>query len=369
MESTKNSDVRANNRKRVVNTLFREGPMTKQELALRLDISLPTVTLLLKEITEKGLVTKGEVLSSTGGRKPVCITPVYDIKYSIGAEITMHEIRLVMIDLGSNIVVKESYPYGLERSREYWEKINCVLMDFMDKNIKDRDKLLDIGITLQIPMKDGAAMWKKDTPQEQRVDLELAESCFELPVKFRNSAKMAAIAQIWALNDRENFVFVSLGSYVGGGIVYNSVIMGFSELNGQFGSLMMGPEHKKLEEVCTAKSICQRAGVASVDELMKGIEEGNIRFQKIWEEYLDTLSIMFYNLHCIFGWKIVIGGSMSPYLAGSKEKLEYQISRMNDLEEEDASYIHISDLGAYGAAVGAAMLPIDEFLEFGYNEL
>ena len=84
MESTKNSDVRANNRKRVVNTLFREGPMTKQELALRLDISLPTVTLLLKEITEKGLVTKGEVLSSTGGRKPVCITPVEILHQSLG---------------------------------------------------------------------------------------------------------------------------------------------------------------------------------------------------------------------------------------------------------------------------------------------
>ena len=110
--------------------------------------------------------------------------------------------------------------------------------------------------------------------------------------------------------------------------------------------------------------------MASVDELMKGIEEGNIRFQKIWEEYLDTLSIMFYKstLH-IWLEKLSLGGSMSPYLAGSKEKLEYQISRMNDLEEEDASYIHISDLGAYGAAVGAAMLPIDEFLEFGYNEL
>ena len=86
MEGTTNSDIRLNNRKRLVSLLFRHGPMTKQELAASLHISLPTVSTILKELAEQMLVTESGSMNSTGGRKATSYAPILDAKYSLGAD-------------------------------------------------------------------------------------------------------------------------------------------------------------------------------------------------------------------------------------------------------------------------------------------
>lgn len=369
MESTKNSDVRINNRKRVVNTLFRGGPLTKQDLALKLDISLPTVTLLLKELTNKGLIEKGDILQSTGGRKPVCIAPVYNAKYAIGAEVSMYEFRLVLVDLGANVLARESHPLGIQNTEQYWQQLNTILMDFIDCNVEEKDKLLDVGITLQVSIQDGAIIPKKNLPSRCIVDLNMAASCFSIPIKFYNSAKAAAIAQVWSLNDRENFTFVSLGSYIGGAMIYDGVIMDFMGANGEFGRIVIADRQRKMDDCCTANSLCERAGVERLSEVFEQIELGNESISKIWDEYLDILSVFLHNLYSIFGWKIVLGGSMSPYLDRYQDRIKQRLFALSDFEEDETMFFEVSDLGKFGAAVGAALLPTDEFLEFGYDEL
>lgn len=369
METIKNSDVRVSNRKRVVNTLFREGTMTKQELALKLDISLATVTFLLKELSQKGLITKGEVLSSTGGRKPIRIAPVYNAKYAIGAEVSMHELRIVLVDLGANVIVSEDYPLGLRNTGEYWEKLNAILMDFINRNIKDREKLLDIGITLQLPMHNGEIILKEDIKEQCNIDE--ASEYFELPVKFYNSAKVAAIAQVWALNDRENFIFFTLGSYIGGAMIYDSVIIDFSGKNGEFGDIVIAPKDKQqtINDFCTTRVLCERAGVQGLKEFFEQIKNCDKKCCELWEEYLEILSLFLHNLYKVFGWKIVIGGSMSPYLEQYYDIIENRLKELAGYNKDFISYIKVSDLGKFGAAIGAALLPIDTFLDFGYDEL
>lgn len=371
MESTKNSDIRANNRKRIVNALFRQGQMTKQELAQRLNISLPTANLLLKELADKGLVTNGKVMDSTGGRKPVCIMPVYDAKFSIGAEVSSHGLRIILLDLGSNIIAREYFPYNLENTPEYWKKVNAAVMAFAAKHMQRPDMLLDMGITLEAPMQDGRIIPKKTMTETDQVDLDMAASCFDVPVKFRNSIKMEATAQTWALDRWENFVFVSLGAHVNGAIVYNGAVLEFSNINGEFGSIIIGKNqpYGKIEDYYTTGALCQRAGVDHIQAFFERIDQGDEGCAALWKTYLEGLAVFFHNLYCIFGWKIVAGGRMSPYLEPYKDALNQRLRDMDDYCQTTDTYLEISSLGEYGAAVGAAMLPVDEFLEFGYDRL
>jgi predicted NBD/HSP70 family sugar kinase len=373
MESTKNSDVRINNRKRVVNSLFRGGAVTKQELSSKLEISLATLTLLLNELTEKGLVTKGEVLGSTGGRKPVRMAPVYDAKFAIGVEISAHELRIVMVNLGANIVASEVYPQGIKNESQYWEKVNTILMDFIERNIKDKNKLLDVGIALQVQMKDGCIVEKNNLLPQYRIDLDEAAKSFNIPVTFVNSAKIAAIAQIWSLNDWEDFAFVSLGTSVGGAIVYQSNIVGFNGCGGDFGSVIVQSKGegsvKKLSDYCTTHAFCEKAEANGMEEFYEMVENGNTKAVQIWNESLDVLINFLYNLYSILGWKIVIGGALSPYIEKNLELIENRLIKMSEYEDGRIPEIRVSDLGAFGAAVGAALRSIDEFLEFGYNNL
>ena len=58
VKGTNNLDVRVNNRKNIVLMLYRNGMMTKQDIANTLELSLPTVSVILKELTEAGLVCR-----------------------------------------------------------------------------------------------------------------------------------------------------------------------------------------------------------------------------------------------------------------------------------------------------------------------
>lgn len=371
MESKKNSDIRIYNRKRVVGTLFRERPMTKQELALRHEISLPTLNVILKDLKEKGLITKGERLESTGGRKPICITPVYDIKYAVGLEISKQEIHIVLVNLGGKIISKESHPFGIEVTKEYWLKVNKILSEFIENNMVEQEKLLGIGISLEVPENNGVFNWMNDNGEFITLELKEIYSCFDKPVTVHYGPKMAAIAQAWALYDRDDFVFLSIGSYIAGAMIYNENVVGFSDTNGQFGKLLVTSSEsgKKVEDYCTIKAICTKSNCSNLHEFYTALESNEKNISNVFEDLLDKLAGLIYNLHCIFGWKIVIGGEMSEFLQQYSEQLEHKIFMLNSLEKEASVSVMFSNLGTYGAAVGSALIQIDEFLEFGYESL
>lgn len=368
MENKNNSEVRINNIKRVINILFHQGPMTKQELAFKLDISLPTVTVIMKELTARGLITNGEVLKSTGGRKPIRISPVFDAKYAVGIEVSMNEIRIVLVNLGPKKVAVERYPLGVRNTREYWEQINTILMDFINRNLAEKEKLLGVGIALQVPIKDQSVVLSKNMPSNLCIDLKMAEACFEVPVVFYSSGKMAALSQIWALNDWDNFIFISIGSYMAGAIIHNGQIVGFSDRNGEFGNMLIsnGNRNKRFEDYCTSRAICEKSGL-SVKEFFKLLEQDNEECIKIWDEYLDMLSVCLHNIHCIHDWNIVIGGAMSEYIDRYWSEIKSRLADLTDFNDESTSYVKISDLGVFGSAVGAALTQIDRFLNFDYE--
>ncbi len=365
MEGTRTGDIRIFNRKRLVNMLFHQGPMTRAELAKRLDISLPTTTLLLRELAEKGLVTDGQLMNSTGGRPPLSIQPVYDIRLAVGVEVSMHEIRMVVEDIGNNVCAKASWPYGLQMDQEYWRMVNGLLESFISDNVQIREKLLSVGMCIQLPIDHGKVLHKTKDPQ--KLDLEMVKRCFDRPVEIQNSAKMAAIAQIWTGPAKENFVFLSLGTYVSGAVICQPNVWEFDQPNGMFGSLIDGG--KKLEDVLTIGALTAKAGVEDLEAVFSGIESGRESCADAWENYLDVLSQVIYNLRRIFGYEIVIGGAVSPYLESSQDALYGKIKALEEFEGLETPYFSISDLGEYGAAIGAAMLPINRFLDFGFEEL
>lgn len=373
MESTTNKDVRSNNRKRLINLLFRQGQMTKQELAVKLNISLPTVTTILKELAEKGLVTTGQAMDSTGGRKALCYMPVVDAKYSLGVEASEEGLRVAALNLGGHIMAKEYFPLKRENTENYWKTVNRILGEFGKRYVEQQEKLLDIGITLEVSMQDGKIIPEKGQKAQDILDLDLAESCFPMHVKFRNSTKMAALAQVWVLENRSSFVFVKLGKHVRGALVHHGLVVEFANINGEFGNILVNSGSKsggmRLRECLSAENLCRRAGTADMEGFFRKIEEGDHEVNSLWENYLDELAVFFYNLYCIFGWGIVVGGLMSPYIEQYKREVEERIRAKGCLAREEKISLTISELGENGAVVGAALLPIDEFLEVGYDEI
>lgn len=366
MEAKTNSDVRSNNRKRLVNLLFMQGEMTKQEMVGKLDMSLATVNYLVRELTEWGLLTSGTAKDSTGGRKPVCICPVYDAKFSVGVEAASDELHLVLLDLGGHIVAKETVAMKQENTRAYWQAVGNRIRAFGDANRIDKEKLLDVGITLGVTMQDERLVERAAGHPGFVMDLVAAREGLDMPVHFRNSTKMAAVAHCWQGTRQGSFIYVNLGQKLSGAFVHEGNVLDFAGLNGELGCMLAlgGPGGQYLDQIFSRETICQRTGSRNLADFfgrLKGKEPESCAY---WETYLKDLSAALHNLYCMLGWRIVIGGSISPYLADYLPALEARMREHYPFAGPKDSILSTSVLGEYGAAVGAAMLPVDQYLEF-----
>ncbi len=366
MEATTNRDVRINNRKRLVNLLFMYGEMTKQDIVKKLDMSLATVNYLVKELIDNGLLTTGAALNSTGGRKPVCIKPIYEARYSIGVDVAPDVVRIVALDLGNHIVAQESYELLQENLPSYWKSVGGLVSRFDEKIGKPKDVLLDVGVTLGITMQDEKPVERKQQNQEIQIDLKMASESIGIPVHFRNSTKMAAIAQCWQGNSPDNFLYIHLGAKLSGAIVFKKEVLDFSGINGELGCMLVEDTSGTvcLDDIFSRRTLSKSAGCKNLAELFERIDNGNSECRLIWENYLGELAQLVHNLYCLFGWKIVLGGSISPYIKEYLPELEKIVREYYPFVQLPDQILFVSSLGEYGSAVGAAMLPVDKFLEF-----
>jgi len=324
IEHKTNSDIRIANTKRLTNILFRKGPMTKQELAAQLGISQPTVATILKELEAKGLVRDGEVMGSTGGRKPLCHVPIYDAKYSIGVESGRHVVRIIILDLGNNCVAFEECEMERDYSESYWRTINDLIKSFIKANEIDEEKVLSVGITIDETMRDGAMIASHESIAT--VDLDVAANFFDFEVSFQSSAKMAAIAQIWMNEAKDNFIYLSLGTNIRGAMVYDSQVIDFNRINCEFGYILepgaeMGKERKLIDGL-SAATLLERAGVKHLPQFKEKVLAGDELCNQLLDEFINGLSMFIFNLHMIFGWDVIIGGRLSPIIVDNKELIE-----------------------------------------------
>lgn len=365
MKAATNSEVRMNNRRRLLRLLFTSGEMSKQDISLKLNMSLSTVNYLVKELMENELLTTGTQLGSTGGRKPVCIKPVNHARYSIGAEAASDVVRIVGLDLGAHIIARESYPLAQENTADYWRKLGELISEFAKKNKIPKNKLLDIGVTVGITMQDDRVAARKEKVQEYVFDMDLARESIGMPVHFRHGTKMAAVAQCRRNESAKNFIYIYLGAKISGAIIYDGKVVDFSGINGELGCMLtLNPSDSvRVDSIFSRKILCKKAGCKNLPEFFTKVKEKDPVCTPIWHTYLEQLTLFAHDIFCLFGWPIVLGGSVSPYIGDDLAFLEEKVHEYYAFEEIPDKILSVSSLGEYGSAVGAALVSINRFFD------
>ena len=142
-----NTYVRLQNKKKVTNLLYKQGALSKQEIAHALSLSLPTVNLLVSQLREEGLVYMQSADESSGGRIPEIVHFQYEGLYAFGIEITGHHIRLTLINLGGKALVTNSIRVPFRNEKEYWTDLRAILLDTLRSHRVDPSTVLGVGIS------------------------------------------------------------------------------------------------------------------------------------------------------------------------------------------------------------------------------
>ena len=141
--------IKKYNRKIVYQLIYQAKQITKQEIAERLKLSLPTVSSNLLELEQADLIKKEDINESTGGRKPLAISIKEQSRIAIGVSILKEGITFVALDLYAQLIRKQTVALVYDNSESYFKQYGQALNEFIDCLQIKKENFLGITIAIQ----------------------------------------------------------------------------------------------------------------------------------------------------------------------------------------------------------------------------
>ncbi len=163
--------------------------------------------------------------------------------YYIGVDLGGTGIKIGVVDEKGNIIEKTSCPTRVKDGyKEIVKDMANVINDLISKlNISISEvKSIGIGSPGAIDDKKGVVIFSGNLEFNYTPLAEEMKTHFDIPVYVGNDANCAALGEYFALNDEsiKDFVAVTLGTGVGGGIIMNGKIFtGFNGMAGEIGHM------------------------------------------------------------------------------------------------------------------------------------
>jgi len=363
-------EVRRGNVRRIFNLLYQRKAMTKQDIALTLGLSLPTVSLILKELGERGFVGKSGTLDSSGGRKPELNALIYDARISFGVEIAPSYLRFIASDLAGEVLRCELVQVKFADSEAYYRKLGDLSRRLVSNWKIDHEKTLGIGFAVPgIVQKEKKIIEFAPLLGVRNLPFETVARFVPYPTDFDNEANLAGFAELWGREQLNDAVFLSLNKGIGGAImIENKIFTGTNWRSGEFGHMTIQKGGKRcacgrrgcFEAYCSTDDLCGKWG--DLDSFIKGLQSGKSDCKARWDDYLSYLAIGINNLRMVFDADIIVGGAVNGILQAYAADLRKRLAQLNSFSDQ-SDYLHISKFDGTASAVGAALLLVSEFLK------
>lgn len=245
-----------------------------------------------------------------------------------------------------NFIVEKVEKRLLEKEKK---DIKKSIENYIIENVKElseKYKITEIGIAVPGTICGTEIIKSVNLGVENYKLVENLKKEIDLPIKIKNDAKCAAIAEskIGALKDYKRSIFLTLGTGIGGAVIINGKLLDTGDLPGcEFGHMIIQKDGIKCncgKNGCFEKYASMKAlknnlrtslgldettrGQELLDMIRKNVEDKRIK--KIVDEYIEYLSIGVSNLINIFEPEAIgIGGSFVYFADVLLEKFKNNI--------------------------------------------
>ena len=373
MATTYNTaELRRQNRNRVFRYIYSSGrPVTKQDIAQALTLSLPTVGQNLKELQEAELLEFQGTFDSTGGRKPRAIGVASNARFSIGVYLGHQRIHLACINIRAELICSQRIAHPLTNDEEYADFLAQAIDSFIASNGIDTDRLLGVGIAVcGVPEEESGIATLSPVQPVTELDLKRIAGKIPYPVHFENDANAGGLATWWSNPEKRNMVFLFLHRGIGGAMrIGGEPYLGTTGHGGEFGHMCIVPHGKDcgcgqkgcFEAYCSVNRLSEDLGI-SIDQFFDELQKNNEQYQAIWDQYMNYLAIAINNIHMVLDCQIILGGVLSGYIGPYLYELRDRISKIATFET-DGSFCTISSYGYWSTCIGAALNFVSDFMQ------
>lgn len=236
------STIRDINRQIILNHIREKSPISRAEIARLTDLQRSTVSLIVEELREIGLIKEIEGESS-GGRPPQMLSLRTAHAIAIGVDCGKERTIVATSDLAGRILEQEEFLTD-ENFETAIEQIIKSVTYFINKN---GDSIEGIGVSVPAMVEPGSGRvlliphfnWHEPAFAER---LKIATG---LTVKIDNDANATALAELWfgrpEITQVRDFILVLIHEGIGTGIVFDGQIYrGKGGIAGEFGHMTIG---------------------------------------------------------------------------------------------------------------------------------
>ncbi|MCJ7471702.1 MAG: ROK family transcriptional regulator [Actinobacteria bacterium] len=254
MKISKPELIRKINRKLVLDVIRKNPLCTKSYISKKLGCSRQTVSIIVSNLNDEGLVLKNGIGESTkeGGKKPALVEFNPKAGYIIGSMLGRSSIGAILTDLNANIIVEKAIPNSIESGHK---AIISNMVKLFEEIIKESEiekkKLLGVGIGVQgiVSPNDGIVVALPHYPDWINIPLvNIIKDELGCEVFIDNENRMRGYGEKWfglAVNT-DDFLTIYAKEGLGAGVFINGkCVMGRNFLSGEIGHIRLdadGPD-------------------------------------------------------------------------------------------------------------------------------
>jgi N-acetylglucosamine repressor len=338
MQKATQEKTRVHNTQLVMRTIYGSGPISRADIARATSLTPPTVSDVVVDLIERGLVEEIGLAPSLGGRRPILLRVPDDARQLVGIDLSRRDFRGVLADLRGNIGQRLELPL---EGRD-GEAALALVYELADALVASATKpILGIGIGAPGLVDSANGILRQSVNLNWRhVPLgTLFEERYHLPVYMANDCQLSALAA-YTFQDNHDasmpLVVINVGWGVGAGIVLHGELMHGDPVGaGEIGHVVVEEDgelcacgHRGcLETVASTRAMLSRARTAlaadggsspggderelqnlSLDSLVAGYQTGNEQIRKVIGEAGRALGIAASHLVGVLGsCRILVG--------------------------------------------------------------
>ncbi len=369
--------AKRHNLQTVHETIRLHGPLSRADVARRTHLTAQTVSNLVRELLEGGLVVEAERRRQGRGAPSVQLEVNPHAALAIGFNLDVDHLTAVLVDLSGKVHRRVHHEIRIGSPETALARIADTARALLSDVGVAAGRVLGVGVGIpgpMVPSRGGENTYVvsplafegwRDVPFAERLHAELG-----LPVFIENNATAAAVGEHWygAGQLLSTFFYVYVGAGLGGGLVVQGhPFEGFTGNAGEIGYLApsVGGGGRHIGELFNIARLYERLAAAgtdvdSLDGLADLLGQGNLAFETWLDEAAAELGAAVLTVSALLDPEATFLGGRWParLLEALLHRTESVVLEGRVAGRTVRPLLRLATAGVDAAALGVATLPL-----------
>lgn len=373
-------DVRKHNLATLLRMIHESGTISRSLLTTNSGLNRSTISDLVQELEDLGLVTEQESKSSTGVGRPSLQVTASNRVIAFAVNPDIDAVTVGMVGLGGEVIKRKRQPLTAPVKPEKAVQVAAQIIADFRSEVEGDIRIAGVGLAIpgQVRVNDGTIRLAPHLGWVETPIVKLMSQATNLPVYADNDASIGCNAEhtfgAGRGYDDMVYLFASTGGIGGGVIIDGHQLRGAAGYGGELGHVRITSSSEQdysglpgtLESEVRRDEVLDAVKLyaATDEELLLGLTHvQDSKAIKVIQRQIDALAVGIANFVNIFNPQIVVlGGYLSGLLDFDSDRLFDGVRQHSLKSANDSVVIRSGSLASNLLMIGAAEVAFNELI-------